>query len=470
MLHQSVCIVPACAADESAKRPPNIVIILIDDLGWLDLGCFGSTFYETPHIDKLASQGMKFTDAYASCSVCSPTRASLLTGRYPARLHLTDYLTGRPPKDAKLQVPEWRPYLLPSTQTIATALKPAGYVSALVGKWHLGGSREFGAPAAAEASTPERFGFDVNVAGSHFGQPPDYFAPYERGGPKNTTHRFPNFSSKVEGEYLTERLTDEAEKFIENNKDRPFFLYFPHYAVHTSMGNRWQAKPKTIEKYKAKANPKAPQHHAVYAAMIEDMDESIGRVLRKLDQLKLSEKTIVIFTSDNGGYGQATAQPPLRGAKSEAYEGGIRVPLIVRWPGAIAPGSRCEVPVISADFLPTCCEVAGVKPAANQPVDGVSLVPLLKQTGTLTRDALFWHYPHYNDLSKPHGIIRQGDWKLIEFYEDSRHELYNLKNDIGEKVDLAKSEGEKAKELQRALADWRRQVGAQMPVAKVAPK
>jgi arylsulfatase A-like enzyme len=455
-------------ADE--RLPPNIVFILIDDLGWRDLGCYGSTFYESPHIDKLAAQGMKFTHAYTACCVCSPTRASILTGQYPARLHLTDYLSGRPPKDAKLQVPDWRPYLTADTKTIATMLKPAGYTSALIGKWHLGGAREFGAPAEAEDSLPEKRGFDVNIAGSHYGQPPDYFFPYERPGPNGTTYRLPNFTGGREGEYLTDRLTDEAEKFIEKNKDRPFFLYLAHYAVHTSIGNRVQAKPKVIDKYKAKADPKAAQHNAVYAAMIESMDDSVGRIVQKLDDLKLSERTLVIFTSDNGGYNQVTAQPPLRGAKSDAYEGGVRVPLIVRWPGTVKAGSVVETPVSSVDFLPTSCALAGVKPDAGQKLDGVSLVPLLKQTGGLDRDALFWHYPHYTDRTTPYGSVRQGDFKLIEFYEDGRLELYNLRADVGEKDNLVTTQRDKARELQALLAAWRKQVGAQMPVPKPAGK
>jgi arylsulfatase A len=456
-------------------RPPNILFILIDDLGWRDLGCYGSTFYQTPHIDKLAGQGMKFTDAYAACSVCSPTRAAILTGQYPARLHLTDYLAGRPPKDARLQIPEWTPYLGRDVQTIAGALKPANYVSALIGKWHLGGAPspqpsppggEGRGRGEAEDSLPERRGFDVNIAGSHYGQPPDYFFPYERSGPGGTTYRLPNFTGGRDGEYLTDRLTDEAEKFIEKNKDRPFFLYLAHYAVHTSIGNRFQAKPETIAKYAAKADPKAAQHNAVYAAMIDSMDESVGRLLHKLDELKLADRTVVVFTSDNGGYNQATAQPPLRGAKSDAYEGGIRVPLIVRWPGAVKAGSVSGTPVTSVDFLPTCCDIAGVKPKAGQPLDGVSLMPLLRQSGRLERDAIFWHYPHYNDRTTPHGIVRRGDDKLIEYFEDGRLELYNLKTDIGEKDNLAAAQRDKARELQRLLADWRKQVGAQMPGPK----
>jgi arylsulfatase A-like enzyme len=240
--------------------------------------------------------------------------------------------------------------------------------------------------------------------------------------------------------------------------------------VHTSIGNRFQGKPKLVAKYQAKADPKAPQHNAVYAAMVESMDESVGRLLQKLDELKITERTVVVFTSDNGGYNQATAQPPLRGAKGDAYEGGIRVPLIVRWPRVVKAGSVCETPVTSVDFLPTCCEIAGVKPASADKIDGVSLMPLLKQTGGLKRDALFWHYPHYNDRTTPHGIVRRGDWKLIESFEDGRLELYNLKADAGEKDNLASSRREQAGELQRLLADWRKQVGAQMPVVKPVPK
>jgi arylsulfatase A-like enzyme len=459
-------------AAPAAEKPrvPNIVFILIDDLGWRDLGCYGSTFYETPHIDKLAAQGMRFTNAYAACSVCSPTRASILTGQYPARLHLTDYLSGRPPKDARLQVPDWTPYLTRDTQTIAGALKPVGYVSALIGKWHLGGSREFGAPPEAEDSLPERRGFDVNIAGSHYGQPPDYFFPYERSGPKGTTYRFPNPPGGRKGDYLTDRLTDEAEKFIEKNRDRPFFLYLAHYAVHTSIGNRLQAKPDVIAKYAAKADPKAPQHNATYAAMIESMDESVGRIVRKLDDLKLAERTMIAFTSDNGGYHQVTAQPPLRGAKSDAYEGGIRVPLIVRWPGVVNAGTVCDVPVSSVDFFPTFSEMAGVRLDARQKIDGVSLMPLLRQTGKFERDALYWHYPHYTDRTTPHSIIRQGEFKLIEYFEDGRLELYNLKADVGEKDNLTASQREKARAMQQTLANWRKQVGAQMPVPRVGPK
>ncbi len=259
---------PADAQDAVAR--PNIVLILIDDMGWRDLSCYGSTFHKTPNIDRLASQGMRFTDAYAACAVCSPTRASLLTGQYPARLHLTDYLSGRPPQNAKLQVPDWTPYLKPEVETLASVLKRVNYVTALIGKWHLGGSSEFGAPPEAIDSVPERRGFDVNIAGSHYGQPADYFYPYERPAPGGKKYGFPNPLDGQEGDYLTDRLTLEAERFIEQNRERPFFLYLPHYAVHTSIGDRLQGKPETVAKYQAEANPKAPQHNPEYAAMVEN--------------------------------------------------------------------------------------------------------------------------------------------------------------------------------------------------------
>jgi arylsulfatase A-like enzyme len=275
----------------------------------------------------------------------------------------------------------------------------------------------------------------------------------------------PNLSGGREGEYLTDRLTAEAEKFIEENRRRPFFVYLAHYAVHTSIGNRLQAKPGTIAKYTG-ANPNAAQHNPVYAAMIESMDDSVGRILKKLDDLRIANRTVVVFTSDNGGYHQATAQPPLRGAKSEAYEGGIRVPLIIRWPGVVKPGTVCETPVISVDFFPTVAEITGLTPPPTHKVDGVSLVPLLRGTGKLQREAIFWHYPHYNDATTPHSIVRQGDFKLIEYFEDGRLELFNLRTDIGEKENLAAARPAKAWAMQQRLIRWREQVGAQVPRPK----
>jgi arylsulfatase A len=428
-----------------AKRP-NLVFILIDDLGWADVGCYGSKYYQTPSIDRLAAQGMRFTDAYAACAVCSPTRASIMTGKYPARLHLTDWIPGEGDASTHaLKVPTWRQFLPLEEVTIAEALKSAGYVSASIGKWHLGGPRYF----------PQHQGFDVNVAGGAIGHPASYFWPYE--GP---THTVPGLKSGGHGgEYLTDRLTDAAEKFIAQNKDRPFFLYFAHYAVHRPL----EAKAAVVSKYKAR-KPDGGQTNAVYAAMVESVDDSVGRILRQLEALGIASNTVVVFMSDNGGlWPQSTSNAPLRAGKGFPYEGGIREPLLVKWPGVTTPGATCSVPVSSIDFFPTLLEMAGVKPQSN--VDGRSFVPLLRQAGSLQREALFWHYPHYwgGNRVQPFGIVRAGDWKLIEFYEGMRVELYNLNDDLGETRDLAKAKPEQAADLRAMLHRWRQSVNAQMP-------
>jgi arylsulfatase A-like enzyme len=436
----------AAEARPATAQRPNIVFILIDDLGWADVGCFGSKYYETPNIDRLAAQGMRFTDAYAACAVCSPTRASIMTGKYPARLHLTNWIPGEGNAPSnRLRIPEWRQFLPLEEITIAQALRSAGYVSAAIGKWHLGGPAYY----------PEHHGFDLNVGGCYLGSPPSYFWPYE-----NRRQAIPGLKGGGhKGEYLTDRLTAEAEQFIEQNKDRPFFLYFAHYAVHIPL----QAKPAVLEKYKAKP-PVGGQKNPVYAAMVEGVDQSVGRIERKLQALGIADRTLVVFMSDNGGFWpQATSNAPLRAGKAYPYEGGTREPLIIKWPGTTRPGATCSEPVCSIDFFPTLLEIAGVKsPAA---VDGRSLVPLLKQTGSLERDALYWHYPHYcwGGLIHPFGAVRAGPWKLIEFYEDQRVELYNLKDDLGETRDLAAGDRAKAAELREMLHRWRRAVGAQMP-------
>jgi len=436
----------ACSCEPlggAKKHPlprPNIIFVLVDDLGWTDLGCMGSRFYETPNIDQLASQGMRFTQAYSACTVCSPTRAAVMTGKYPARLHITDWIPGHVRPHAKLKVPDWTMYLPLKETTIARALQSAGYATASVGKWHLGG----------EPFYPDRHGFDLNIGGTDKGSPSSYFAPY----------RIPTLSEGPSGEFLSDRLTAEALKFIEQNKDRPFFIYLSHYAVHTPL----MAKPEVVEKYKKKVRPESPHRNPVYAGLVESVDDSVGRILRKLDELKLSENTIILFTSDNGGLLSSTSNVPLRAGKGSAYEGGVRVPLIVKWPGVTRPGSVCDTPVISVDYFPTMLAMAGVKEDPRHVVDGESLVPLLKQTGSLQRDAIYWHYPHYHaGGATPYSAIRQGDFKLIEFFEDNHVELYNLKEDIGEKDDLAAKMPEKARELRAKLAVWRERVDAQLP-------
>ena len=455
----------AAAPEKRRSRKPNIVILLADDLGWRDLHCYGSSVYETPNIDRLASEGMTFNSAYAACSVCSPTRAALLTGKYPARLRLTHIIQKQSPIDRKLKVPDWTPYLRLNEVTIAEMLRPAGYLSAHVGKWHVGGYKERSEKGDQTEGDPLCQGFAVNIAGSHRGQPPDYYFPYRRTYPSGVTYDLPYLPDGRPGEYLTDWLTRAAEIFIEANQQRSFFLHMSFYSPHTSMGDRLQARKATIAKYqsKLKAHPDTPQKNPVYAAMIEHLDHNVGRLLRKLDELKIAQETVVIFTSDNGGYGTKTSNLPLRGAKSTPYEGGVRVPLIVRWPGTVRPGSVSDDVSISVDLFPTIRDIAGIEPDPNLVVDGESLTPVLAGSGGCKRDAVYWHFPHYGRLSNPHGAIRQGDFKLIELFEDGRLELFDLARDLSERNNLASQMPDKVRQLQKSLQSWRLRVGAQMP-------
>ncbi len=436
----------------SRKRPPNIVFILIDDFGWKDAGFMGSTYYETPNMDRLAKEGMVFTNAYTNAPNCAPTRASLLTGQYTPRHGI--YTVGNSDRGKAslrklIPIPN-KTVLDPDKITIAEVLKEAGYVSASIGKWHLGNDPEAG---------PIAQGFDVNIGGNISGHPKSYFSPYKNkdlpDGPK--------------GEYLTDRLTNEAIKFIQQNKDRHFFLYLPHYAVHTPL----QAKKKLIQKYKNKPGSHG-QNNPVYAAMIESVDHGIGLILKTLKDLKLEKNTVVIIFSDNGGVKRITSQEPLRGGKGMLYEGGIRVPLVVRWPGVVKPNSRCDVPVIGVDFFPTIMEIAGIKKPVNQPIDGMSIVPLLKGEKTLKRDALFWHFPAYLQgkaegardpyfRTRPAAAIRMGNWKLIVYYEDGALELYNLEKDIGEQNNLASRFPEIRDKLYERLKQWQKELKAPIP-------
>ena len=460
-------IIPGCMAGRRQQtaalqldKKPNFVFILIDDLGWADVGCYGSSFYETPNIDKLARQGTRFTNAYAAGPVCSPTRASIMTGKYPARLKLTNFLVGD--RRGKLNPAYYVRQVSLEEVTMAEALKEGGYVTCFVGKWHLGG----------KSFWPEDQGFDINIGGTNSGSPKSYFWPQWRGNPPIEGRP---------GEYLTDRLTDEAIKFLEANKDKPFLLYLAHYTVHLPL----QAKEDLIKKYQTKAAnlplPKSPrflsegnwqtrqvQDHPVFAAMVQSMDESIGRVNNKLKELGIADNTIVIFTSDNGGTSTAEGHPtsnvPLRAGKGWLYEGGIREPLIMKWPGVNKPNSICNEPVISTDFYPTILEMAGLSFKHQQHIDGVSIVPLLKGGKSLDRKAIFWHYPHYsNQGGGPSGAVRAGDYKLIESYEDSHVELYNVKEDISEKTNLADRMPQKTAELHEMLKKWLKEVDAQMP-------
>lgn len=424
---------------------PNFIVILVDDLGWRDLGIGGGQLYETPHIDKFARSAVRFTQAYSACTVCSPTRAALLTGQYPARLHLTDWIAGHVRPKAKLRVPDWTRELLPETTTIAEVLKGVGYSTALIGKWHLGGTN----------STPADHGFDLNIGGTDKGQPPSYFSPY----------KIPTLKDGPVGEYLADRETDEAVKFIESHTNRPFFLYLPRYSVHTPL----QAKPEKIAKYREKLARVGGIHtDPIYAAMIESLDEGVGRILETLEKLRLDDRTVVIFTSDNGGLtlNGVTSNLPLRDGKGSAYEAGVRVPLFVRWPGHSRTNHAVNAPVITQDLFYTIAEIAGAPVSVAQPRDGQSLAAALEKGLEPRRDSIYWHYPHYHPGgATPYSAVRRGKWKLIEFLEDHRVELYNLETDPGERKDVAQMMPHVTETLKRSLESWRDQVGAQMPTA-----
>jgi arylsulfatase A-like enzyme len=428
----------------------------------MDTGCYGSNFYETPNIDRLSAEGMRFTDGYAACAVCSPTRAAVMTGRYPARIGVTDWIRarfqgGKIPadkknpteyvggKNEKLLCPPNALWMELEEITIAEALKSAGYTSCHIGKWHLG----------ADDWYPDRQGFDFNIGGCDFGQPPSYFDPYFR----DKQGQIPTLEPRREGEYLTDREADEAVKFIRSHKDKPFFLYMAHYAVHTPT----QGKADLVAKYKAK-NP-TNQKNPTYAAMVESVDDAVGRICSVLDELNLAERTIVFFTSDNGGLMSVTDNAPLRAGKGYPYEGGIREPLIVRWPKVIKPGTVSHELVISVDYFPTICEAAGAALPSERDIDGVSLLGHLKSNGKkrLGREAIYWHFPHYRGDVVPYSIIRAGDWKLIKRYEGKTFELFNLKTDLSEKNDLSEKMPGKVKELDTKLSDWLRTTGAKLP-------
>jgi uncharacterized sulfatase len=421
----------------------NIVFILIDDLGWSDLPCYGNPFHETPNIDRLAGEGMRFTDAYATCPVCSPTRASILSGQYPARLGIIDFIPGHWRPFEKLRVPRNRTQYLPQElTTVAEALQSAGYACGAFGKWHLGGKDSY----------PDKHGFDRMVVhqGAHFGF---------RTTPQHDLDP---------DTYAAEMLTGCAERFIETNRDRPFFLYLSHFAVHIPL----QAKGTLVQKYEEKPKPGSGVNHPVYAAMLEHVDESVGRILAKLDALHLADRTMVVFFSDNGGLKRrfdgkgdvVTTNAPLRDEKGTLYEGGIRVPLIVRRPGLVEAASLCHTPVTSVDFYPTFLELAGAGKDPDHILDGQSLIPLLRQQrNNLDRRAIYWHYPIYHH-STPASAIRKGPWKLIEFHDDHRFELFNLVNDVSETTNLARTRLDMTRRMHDHLAKWRQSVRAPMPV------
>ncbi len=435
---------------QPATPPPlNFVVILIDDMGWADPGCQGSTFYETPNIDRLAAAGVRFTNGYAACPVCSPSRAAIMTGRFAARTGITNYLPGSHPlPHSKMIGPMCKQYLDPSEITIAEALQPAGYVSGHVGKLHLGASKEY---------WPEAQGFAMNVGGTNSGMPKSFFWPQWGDNPP--------IVGKQNGEYLTDRLTDEAIGFIRAHRRRPFFLYLPHYTVHVPI----EAKEETARRFRGKVRqPGSAQNDPVYAAMISSLDDNVGRLLSALEEEKIADRTVVVFTSDNGGLSApewklkpVTSNVPLREGKGHVYEGGVRVPFIVKWPG-VQPRVD-DTPVCGIDLLPTFCRAARV--AVPPAIDGVSLVDLIAGRRALAPRELYWHYPHYsNQMGKPGGAIRQGNFKLVEMYEDGSLELYDLTKDVGERTDLAARMPKKTRELHAKLVKWRASIpGLQMP-------
>ena len=446
-----------------AKQPTHFLFFLVDDMGMMDLGTYGSTFHETPNIDKLANTGMKFNLGYAACPVCSPTRASIMTGRHPVRVDITDWIPGQSNKKTnKLLHPNDRDNLALEEITIAEELKLHGYQTFFAGKWHLGN----------EGHWPTDQGFDFNIGGHHKGSPPGgYYAPWTN----------PALKSKKKGEYLTERLTEESIRFLEQrDKEKPFLLYLSYYNIHTPI----QAYKKRIDHYVTKAKktfegntPTRPEHdgktrmrqdNPALASMVAAVDDSVGTLLAKLDELGLSDDTVVIFFSDNGGLSTKPkmgpgSNSPLRAGKGWLYEGGVREPTIIRAPGVTKAGSISNEPIVSMDFFPTMLELAGLPPKPNLHADGLSIVPVLKGKKGKTR-SLYWHYPHYHGSTwRPGSSIRDGDWKLIKFYDYEKVELYNLKNDPSESKDLSKQNPEKTQKLENKLIAWQNRLNAKLP-------
>ena len=439
---------------EEAPVKPNVIMILVDDMGWTDLGLYGSDLYQSPNIDKLGEEGVMFTNSYAACTVCSPTRAAIVTGKYPARLNVTDWIEGHKFPWAKMNVPDWTMYLPDEEYTMAEAFKDAGYKTAHFGKWHLGEKEE---------NWPENHGFDLNVGGWKKGAPNrrpkdgynGYFSPYGN----------PRLEDGPEGEYLTERLSQEVCDYIESNSEAPFFVNLWLYNVHTPL----QAKEEKIAKYDSLIDPSARHRNATYAAMVEHTDDAVGNIINTLKEKGLYENTIILFSSDNGGLiGKNPKKPvtnnsPLRTGKGDIYEGGVRIPTILYAPNTLAKSKRVDEPIISMDYYPTLMELAGISSEKinAQTVDGKSMVSLIEETEN-DREAVYWHYPHYHqEGGVPYSAVRDGNWKLIENFETNSFELYNLENDISEQNNLIETEPEKAETLKVKLSKWRDEVDAQ---------
>ena len=449
------------------QAPMNVVLILADDMGWTGPGCYGSDLHETPHIDGLAREGVRFTDAYTASPVCTPTRASIMTGKHPARLNMTIWseraIVRRTDKgNRKLAPPITEAHLALEYETIAEILRKSGYRTVHVGKWHLGGARQY----------PETQGFEVNIGGTLWGAPSTYWYPYQRvrktGSGELELRYVPHLEFGEKGEYLTDRLTAEAIAALEQVRDEPFFLHMAYHSPHTPI----EGKPALVEYYERKRREGMNHHNARYAAMVHSLDENVGRLLEKLEEWQVADRTLVIFYSDNGGFTevrdaeQVTSNAPLRSGKGSLYEGGIRVPLIFKCPGLIPAGGVCPAPVTSTDLFPTILDLLGLQGALPDAVeqDGLSLAGLLADPhASLDRDTLYFHYPHYYFNTTPVSALRHKNWKFLEYYEDGRRELYDLAQDRGETNDLADAHPEQVQRLHSMLNEWRSRVKARLP-------
>lgn len=448
---QSIAFATVAINNPVSSQEPNIVFILADDLGWKDLGCYGNKYAETPNIDSLAKNGIRFTQAYAACPVSSPTRASVMTGKYPARLHLTNFIAGnRTDPESPVLPAKWKPYLEAREITMAELLKNEGYSTGMAGKWHLG---------SHDSIAPWNQGFDYSRMIGKNGLDYYNYSIYEDSYNKEFTDKGT--------EYLTDKLTDYGVEFITLNRGKPFFLYLAYSAPHVVIVPR----PDKLMKYFRKYGQSEEKFNPYYAAMVESIDDGVGRIVETLKQNGIFENTLIIFTSDNGGLGldelgpTPTSNIPLRKWKGHVYEGGIRVPAIMSWPGIINPGIVSDEYFSSIDYLPTLCQITGIKSIPAN-VDGISIVPLLTGKGSSASDRpLFWHYPHFsNQLGRPSGAIRIGDYKLVENYETGTTELYDLKDDISESTDLSQKMVQKTRELHKLLIEWRESVNAYMPI------
>lgn len=452
---------PTMSSAMETARKPNIVVILADDLGWADLGCYGSHLHETPHLDRLAEQGVRFSNAYAASPVCTPTRASILTGKHPARLQMTIWREAALSRgNRKLLQPVCVDSLPPNETTLAELLRDAGYYNVHIGKWHVGRAEGY----------PQVHGFHRNIGGTLWGAPQSFWYPYNGDDYFNDWRYVPDLEPGADGDYLTDVLTNKAIEIMEQRAStgRPFLINLWYHTVHTPI----EGKPDLVRHYRNKITDNHVQQNPHYAAMVHSLDENVGRVLRKIDELGIGAHTLVVFSSDNGGFVnscklnkglQVADNSPLRSGKGSCYEGGIRVPLIVRGPRVVA-GAECSTPVFSCDLFSTLLDAADVTFTPEGPLDGLTLTPLLQNPASkLDRDALYFHYPHYYPTTTPVSAIRKGDWKLLEYYEDGRTELYHLQNDLGEASNRVHGNPELAEQLKSELHDWRKRVGALEP-------